>query len=61
MTAQLRIEARDGYSRAAVAQAEKLASQGRYAEARALLETVLDDDFNPENKEALVQYYGSFQ
>jgi general secretion pathway protein D len=54
MTAAVRIEARDGYSRAAVAHAHKLASTGRYSEARALLTAVLAEDFNPGYKEAVV-------
>jgi general secretion pathway protein D len=54
MSAQLRSEARDGYSRAAVAYAGKLAAEARYEEARALLKTVLAADFDPDNVEAKV-------
>src|SRR3569623_1616442 len=41
MTASLRAAARDGYSRATVAQARKLAGEGRYSESKQLLGTVL--------------------
>lgn len=54
MTVQLKLLARDGYSRAAVAHARKLAAAGRAAEARVLLKSVLAEDFDPGNKQALV-------
>jgi general secretion pathway protein D len=54
MSSELRMQARDGYSLAAVAQAEQLAATGRYTEARALLSSVLAEDFDPDNKSALV-------
>jgi general secretion pathway protein D len=54
MSAELRMQARDGYSLAAVAQAEKLAGTGHYTEARALLSSVLAEDFDPDNESALV-------
>jgi general secretion pathway protein D len=53
MSADLRQQARDGYSKSAVAHARKLADEARYAEARALLQTVLDEDFDPDNVAAL--------
>ncbi|HSJ05040.1 MAG TPA: Amuc_1098 family type IV pilus outer membrane protein [Verrucomicrobium sp.] len=52
-TAALKREARDGYSRAAIAQAAKLADEARYAAARFLLKSVLDENFDPDNKAAL--------
>jgi len=52
MAAGLKIQARDGYSTAAVAHAKHLASEARYGEARTLLQTVLAANFNPENREA---------
>jgi general secretion pathway protein D len=51
-TAELKDQARDGYSRAANAQAKKLADTGRYAESRAVLESILKDNFDPNNAEA---------
>ncbi len=51
-TAATRSVARDGYSRAANAQARKLGEEARYAEAKALLDTVLADDFDPGNADA---------
>jgi general secretion pathway protein D len=47
MAATLRAEARDGYSRTAVLYARTLAKEARYKEARALLATILAEDFNP--------------
>ena len=52
MAAEAKIAARDGYSRAANAQAAKLAREARYPEARKLLTGILDESFNPENGEA---------
>ena len=52
LTAGAKLAARDGYSHAAVAQSHKLADAARYAEARALLKTVLEENFNPDNPEA---------
>jgi general secretion pathway protein D len=54
MTASLKATARDGYSRVTVAQARKLAKDGRYDESRQLLATVLADDFNPDYAPAKV-------
>lgn len=51
-TGTVKTAARDGYSRAAIAQARKLADDARYAEARDLLNTVLEADFDPDNPEA---------
>lgn len=53
LSAAVKLQARDGYSRAAVAQAAKLADQAKYAEARTLLSSVLADDFNPDYADAL--------
>lgn len=53
MTAALKVEARNAYSLATVAQARKLAAGGRYAECRVLLKSVLVEDFDPGNVEAL--------
>jgi general secretion pathway protein D len=52
MAAEAKLAARDGYSRAANAQAAKLAREARYPEARKLLAGILDESFNPENVEA---------
>ncbi len=52
MTASLKTTARDGYSRAANAQARLLAGEARYDEARQLLATVLEADFDPDNAKA---------
>ena len=52
LTAALKAEARDAYSQAAVAQARKLASNGHYPDAKALLKSVLDENFDPSNVEA---------
>ena len=54
ITASIRAEARDGFSRAAVAYAEKLAADGKYPQSRELLNTVLAENFNPEYKDAKV-------
>jgi len=51
-TAAVKTAARDGYSRAANAQARKLAAEARYAEAKELLNTVLAEDFDPANSDA---------
>lgn len=51
-TAALKTAARDGYSRAANAEARKLAHDAQYAEAKDLLGTVLAEDFDPDNAEA---------
>ncbi|TLD69304.1 hypothetical protein FEM03_18195 [Phragmitibacter flavus] len=51
-TAELKSQARDGYSLAANAQAKKLADNGRYAESRTLLQSILADNFDPDNAEA---------
>ncbi len=48
-TEVIKTAARDGYSRAANAQARKLAGEARYAEAEALLNSVLEDGFDPAN------------
>ena len=53
-TAALRTAAKDGYSRSAVAHARKLAKQGRYADAKTALESVLEEDFNPTYADAKV-------
>lgn len=53
IAAAVKLQARDGYSRAAVAQAAKLAEQAKYAEARTLLSSVLAEDFNPGYEDAL--------
>lgn len=52
MTASARTLARDGYSRAANAQAKKLAALAHYTEAQELLKSILQEDFDPENVEA---------
>lgn len=52
MAAEARMLARDGYSRAANAQAKKLAAAARYSEAQETLKTVLSEDFDPDNAEA---------
>ncbi|MFZ4764237.1 MAG: Amuc_1098 family type IV pilus outer membrane protein [Roseimicrobium sp.] len=52
MTAGLRMKARDGFSKSATAQAEKLASAAQYAEARTLLQAILAEDFNPTYEDA---------
>jgi general secretion pathway protein D len=52
MTADLRLRARDGYSQSAVALARRLAAEGRYSDARALLNGVLAEGFNPDDAEA---------
>lgn len=54
LTADLKREARDGFSSAAVAQAGKLATTGRYTEARDLLKAVLAEGFDPDNEKAKV-------
>ncbi len=53
MAAELRAEARDGYSRTAVLHAKKLAKEARYKDARALLKTILAADFNPGYHDAV--------
>lgn len=52
MAAESRTAARDGYSRAANAQAKKLAAAARYSEAQETLKTILSEDFDPDNAEA---------
>ncbi len=52
MTAEARMLARDGYSRAANAHARKLASAARYSEAQETLTIILAEDFDPDNAEA---------
>lgn len=52
MAAEARALARDGYSRAANAQAKKLAAAARYSEAQETLKTILAEDFDPDNAEA---------
>lgn len=52
MSAAQKRRARDGFSAAAVAHAKKLAAAGRYPEARALLQAVLAENFNPGNEAA---------
>ncbi|MEY4485435.1 MAG: hypothetical protein RL693_2887, partial [Verrucomicrobiota bacterium] len=52
MAAETRIQARDGYSRAANAQAKKLAAAARYSEAQETLKSILSEDFDPDNAEA---------
>lgn len=52
LIAPLKNAARDGYSRAANAEARKLAGQGRYGEAKELLQSVLKEDFDPDNADA---------
>lgn len=49
LTAALKVEARDAYSEAAVSQARKLAGNGHYPDAKALLKSVLAEDFDPAN------------
>jgi general secretion pathway protein D len=51
-TAVLKASARDGYSRAANAQARKLAKEARYDDAKAVLATILEEDFDPTNADA---------
>lgn len=53
LAAGLKAAARDGYSRSALAEARKLASSGRYPESRALTQSILQKDFDPQNAEAL--------
>ena len=53
LTAASKLAARDGYSRAAHAEARKLAEAARYAEARALLKTVLEQSFNPGHEDSI--------
>ncbi|MDB6137360.1 MAG: hypothetical protein JWO94_432, partial [Verrucomicrobiaceae bacterium] len=53
VTADIRARLRAAYSTAACALARKQLSEGRYAEASKTLETVLDEDVDPQNKEAL--------
>lgn len=52
MSAVQKRRARDGFSAAAVANAKKLAAAGRYPEARALLQSVLAEGFDPGNEAA---------
>lgn len=52
LTELTKTAARDGYSRAANAQARKLAGEGRYTEAKALLDSVLEEGFDPDNADA---------
>lgn len=52
MAVSVRIRARDGYSRAANAQARKLAAAARYSETQEVLKSILAEDFDPENAEA---------
>lgn len=52
LIAPLKNAARDGYSRAANAEARKLAAQARYGEAKELLKSVLQEDFDPGNADA---------
>ena len=52
LTAGARAEARDGSSASAIAHARQLAKNGRLGEARALLQSVLAPDFDPDNQAA---------
>ncbi len=52
LAAQLKNSARDGYSQAANTEARKLATEARYAEAKDLLKSVLQEDFDPGNADA---------
>ncbi len=52
MIASVRMQARDGYSLSANAQAKKLAATARYSEAQEVLKSILSEDFDPENVEA---------
>lgn len=52
LAAEAKLAARDGYSRAANAQALQWAKDARYAEARKLLAGVLEESFDPENQPA---------
>lgn len=53
MAATLRNAARDGFSISGVARARELAKEGRYAEANALLDEILDPKVAPKDEDAL--------